>query len=72
MNLLIIKPVNESKGADEIHIVEDRLERPKKRDNTYESYKIDMVDYSSTGGSVESDVNVTISTQVYRYLNVFL
>ena len=31
-----------------------------------------MVDYSSTGGSVESDVNVTISTQVYRYLNVFL
>ena len=29
-----------------------------------------MVDYSSTGGSVESDVNVTISTQACRYLNV--
>ena len=51
---------------------EDRRERPRKRDNIYESYKIDMVDYLSTGGSVESDVNVIISTLVYCYLNVFL
>ena len=51
---------------------EDRLERPRKRDNTCESYKIHMSDYSSTGGSVERDVNVTISTQAYLYLNVFL
>ena len=51
---------------------EDQLERRRKKDNTYESCKIDMVDYSSTGESVESDVNVTISAQVYLYLNVFL
>ena len=42
------------------------------RGNTYESYKIDMVDYSPTGDSAENDVNVTISTQAYLYLNVFL
>ena len=31
-----------------------------------------MIDYSSTGGSAKSDVIVTISTQAYLYLNLFL
>ena len=31
-----------------------------------------MADYSSAGRSVESDVNVTISTQACIYFNVFL
>lgn len=51
---------------------DNQLERPRKRDITYESYKLNMVDYSSTGGSVKSDVIVTISTQAYLYLNLFL
>ena len=29
-----------------------------------------MDDYSSTGGCDESDVNVTISTEAYRYVNL--
>ena len=38
------KPVNDSKRA------EDRLEWPRKRDKTYDSYKTDIIDSSSTWG----------------------
>ena len=68
------KPVNGSKRTDEMHILKSRRPtlKAKEEENTYKSYNTDMVDYSSTGGSVESDVNVTISSQAYLYLNVSL
>ena len=68
------KPVNDSKGEDETHILNSRKPtRKAKEEGQYlRELQTDMVDYSSTGGSVESDVNVTTSTEAYRYLNVFL
>ena len=56
------EPVNNNKRADETHIL-----------NSRETILTGvMVDYSSTGRSVESDANVTISTQTFLYLNAFL
>ena len=56
------EPVNNNKRADETHLL-----------NSRETILTGvMADYSSTGRSVECDVNVTISTQTFLYLNVFL